>query len=218
MDERKLMMQTSRLISKEAFRGSGIGVIFMALFGTLWAGTGVMGLQGWGFPYVELSSVFVGIIMVIEGISLIYASQKMPDQVSENGARRLKRMNFWFNIVFIAEGLLIGIAIAICNMINQTDLIPGVIAIIVGIHFLPLAALFQIKVYYATGVLLCLLALITLLIVPDTVMFGEHQILAPLSLLGFGCALILWTTGLTLLLSVKNPREAKEENSHNENK
>lgn len=211
------MMQTSRLISKEAFRGSGIGVIFMALFGTLWAGTGVMGLQGWGFPYVELAAIFVGIIMVIEGISLIYASQKMPDQVSENGARRLKRMNFWFNIVFIAEGLLIGIAIAICNMINQTDLIPGVIAIIVGIHFLPLAALFQIKVYYATGVLLCLLAIITLLIVPDTVMFGEHQILAPLSLLGFGCALILWTTGLTVLLSVKNPREAKEEDSHNEN-
>lgn len=212
------MMQTSRLISKEAFRGSGIGVMFMALFGTLWAGTGVMGLQGWGFPYVELAAIFVGIIMVIEGISLIYTSQKMPDQVSVNGARRLKRMNFWFNIVFIAEGLLIGMAIAICNMINQTDLIPGVIAIIVGIHFLPLAALFQIKVYYATGVLLCLLALITLLIVPDTVMFGEHQILAPLSFLGFGCALILWTTGLTLLLSVKNPREAKEEDSHNENK
>lgn len=212
------MMQTSRLISKEAFRGSGIGVIFMALFGTLWAGTGVMGLQGWGFPYVELAAIFVGIILVIEGISLIYTSQKMPDQVSENGARRLKRMNFWFNIVFIAEGLLIGIAIAICNMINQTDLIPGVIAIIVGIHFLPLAALFQIKIYYATGVLLCLLALITLLIVPDTVMFGEHQILAPLSLLGFGCALILWTTGLTLLLSVKNSREAKKEDSHNENK
>ncbi|MGG1484672.1 hypothetical protein ABEI56_11470 [Peribacillus castrilensis] len=49
VDERKLMM-------KEAFRGSGIGVIFMAVFGTLWAGTGVMGLQGWGFPYVELAA------------------------------------------------------------------------------------------------------------------------------------------------------------------
>lgn len=35
---------------KEAFRGSGFGVIFMAVFGTLWAGTGVMGLQGGGFP------------------------------------------------------------------------------------------------------------------------------------------------------------------------
>lgn len=189
---------------KEAFRGSGIGVIFMAVFGTLWAGTGVMGLQGWGFPYVELAAIFVGIIMVIVGISLIHASQKMSNQVSDDGARRLKRIEFLFNMVFIAEGLLIGIAIAICNLINKTDLIPGVIAIIVGIHFLPLASLFQIKVYYATGVLLCLLALITWLIVPDTVMVGEHQILAPLSLLGFGCALILWATGLTLWLGIKN--------------
>ncbi|MEB2492382.1 hypothetical protein SOP93_14535 [Peribacillus frigoritolerans] len=197
VDERKLMM-------KEAFRGSGIGVIFMAVFGTLWAGTGVMGLQGWGFPYVELAAIFVGIIMVIVGISLIHASQKMSNQVSDDGARRLKRIGFLFNMVFIAEGLLIGIAIAICNLINQTDLIPGVIAIIVGIHFLPLASLFQIKVYYATGVFLCLLALITWLIVPDIVMVGEHQILAPLSLLGFGCALILWTTGLTLWLGIKN--------------
>ncbi|MFS0599656.1 hypothetical protein AB1L16_23420 [Peribacillus frigoritolerans] len=197
VDERKLMM-------KEAFRGSGIGVIFMAVFGTLWAGTGVMGLQGWGFPYVELAAILVGIIMVIVGISLIHASQKVSNQVPDDGARRLKRIRFLFNMVFIAEGLLIGIAIAICNLINQTDLIPGVIAIIVGIHFLPLASLFQIKVYYATGVLLCLLALITWLIVPDTVMVGEHQILAPLSLLGFGCALILWTTGLTLWLGIKN--------------
>ncbi|WP_258831846.1 MULTISPECIES: DUF7010 family protein [Peribacillus] len=197
VDERKLMM-------KEAFRGSGIGVIFMAVFGTLWAGTGVMGLQGWGFPYVELAAIFVGIIMVIVGISLIHASQKMSNQVSEDGARRLKRIGFLFNMVFIAEGLLIGIAIALCNLINQTDFIPGVIAIIVGIHFLPLASLFQIKVYYATGVLLCLLALITWLIVPDRVMIGEHQILAPLSLLGFGCALILWNTGLTLWLGIKN--------------
>lgn len=189
---------------KEAFRGSGIGVIFMAVFGTLWAGTGVMGLQGWGVPYVELAAIFVGIIMVIVGISLIHASQKIPHQVSEDGARRLKRIGFLFNMVFIAEGLLIGIAISICNLINQTDLIPGVIAIIVGIHFLPLASLFQIKVYYATGVPLCLLALITWLFVPDTVMVGEHQIFAPLSLLGFGSALILWTTGLTLWLGIKN--------------
>lgn len=162
------------------------------------------GIARVGVSYVELAAIFVGIIMVIVGISLIHASQKMSNQVSDDGARRLKRIGFLFNMVFIAEGLLIGIAITICNLINHTDLIPGVIAIIVGIHFLPLASLFQIKVYYATGVLLCLLALITWLIVPDTVMVGEHQILAPLSLLGFGCALILWTTGLTIWLGIKN--------------
>ncbi|WP_185147817.1 DUF7010 family protein [Peribacillus simplex] len=211
-----MMMQTSGQISKEAFRGSGIGVIFMAFFGTLWAGIGVMGLQGWGFPYVELAAIITGIIMVIGGISLIQASQKMPNQVSEKGARHLKRIGFWFNMVFIAEGVLIGAAIAICNAINQTDLIPGVIAIIVGIHFLPLASLFQIKLYYVTGSLLCLLALITLLVIPRTVMFGEQHIIAQLSLLGFGCALILWTTGIMLWLYVKNSRGVFVNQIHNE--
>ncbi len=51
--------------------------------------------------------------MVIAGISLIHASQKMSNQVSDDGARRFKRIGFLFNMVFIAEGLLIGTAIAI---------------------------------------------------------------------------------------------------------
>lgn len=209
-------MQTSGFISKEEFRGSGIGVIFMAFFGTLWAGIGVKGLQGWGFPYVELAVIITGIIIVIGGISLIHASQKMPDQVSEKGTRHLKRIGFRFNMVFIAEGVLIGATVAICNAINQTDLIPGVIAIIVGIHFLPLASLFQIKLYYVTGSLLCLLALITLLVIPRTVMFGEQHIIAQLSLLGFGCALILWTTGIILWINVKNARGLSLDQLHNE--
>ncbi|WP_340371967.1 hypothetical protein [Peribacillus sp. FSL E2-0218] len=189
------MMQT-----KEAYRGTGIGVIFMAFFGTLWAGIGVMGLQEWGFPYVELAAILVGFLLLIGGISLLHAAQEMPHQITG----KLKRIRFWFNIVFIAEGLLIGAAIAICNATHQTDLIPGVIAIIVGLHFLPLASLFQIKLYYLTGTLLCSLALITLLAAPSAFMLGGHEITAKLSLLGFGCALILWSTGLTLMLRVKN--------------
>ncbi|WP_057913070.1 DUF7010 family protein [Peribacillus muralis] len=189
------MMQT-----KEAYRGTGMGIIFMAFFGTMWAGVGVMGLQGWGFPYVELIAMLVGLILVIGGLSFIFAAQKMPNQASAH----LKRIHFWFNIVFIAEALLIWAAIAICNATDQAELIPGIIAIIVGIHFLPLAALFKIKLYYVTGVMICLVALLTLLLDPNTVLLGNHQITSKLSLLGFGCALILWTTGITLWLRVKN--------------
>ncbi|MBR8645838.1 hypothetical protein KEH51_23190 [[Brevibacterium] frigoritolerans] len=127
VDERKLMM-------KEAFRGSGIGVIFMAVFGTLWAGTGVMGLQG-GVSIRGTRSHIRGNHHGYRWHFINTCITKMSNQVSDDGARRLKRIGFLFNMVFIAEGLLIGIAIAICNLINQTDLIPGVIAIIVGIHF-----------------------------------------------------------------------------------
>src|SRR6478752_6408239 len=41
------MSQTT--IPRAAVRGTAAGVIFMAFFGTLWAGIGIRGMQGWGF-------------------------------------------------------------------------------------------------------------------------------------------------------------------------
>jgi hypothetical protein len=42
------MVQTSSTIPGTAVRGDASGVLFMAFFGTLWAGIGIEGLQGWG--------------------------------------------------------------------------------------------------------------------------------------------------------------------------
>lgn len=39
------MSQTT--IPRAAVRGTASGVIFMAFFGTLWAGIGIRGMQGW---------------------------------------------------------------------------------------------------------------------------------------------------------------------------
>lgn len=180
------MEQTSRTIPRAPVRGSAIGVLFLAFFSTLWAGTGVMGLQGWGSPFVLFAAVFLGIVLFAGGISLFSKSRGLSNQDSEQDSRRGKRIRFRFNIIFIVEGLAIGVTIAFCNSTNQTDLIPAVIAIIAGIHFFPLALLFQVKLYYVTGSILCLLAIITLLIVPVQVNFGEQKILAPLSIIGFG--------------------------------
>jgi hypothetical protein len=73
-------------------------------------------------------------------------------------------------------------------------------AIIVGIHFFPLAPLFQVRSHYLTGALLCLVAIVTLLVVPTRVTVGNREIIAWWVVVGFGCALILWVTGLALWL------------------
>jgi hypothetical protein len=73
-------------------------------------------------------------------------------------------------------------------------------ALIVGVHFFPLAALFQVKTHYLVGALLCLLAIITLLVVPESIKLGGQQITAQWVVLGFGAALILWGVGLSLWL------------------
>jgi len=192
--------QTSSTIPGAAVRGTASGVFFMAFFGTLWAYTGIMGLQGWGAPLLLVTAVAIGIVLFIGGVSLIRASGELANQVSKTALRHGKRTRFWFNIIFAAEGLAIAITIAISNATHHPELIPVIIAIIVGVHFLPLARLFQVRLYYFTGTLLCLLAIITWLFVPAKVTLGENQINAFMSVVGFGSALILWGTGLAIWL------------------
>lgn len=192
------MTQTSRTIPRSAVQGTASGVFFMAFFGTLWAYTGIMGLQGWGVPLLLVVTVTIGIALFIGGVSLIRASRELTVQVSTTDLSRGKRTRFWFNIIFAAEGLAIAFTIAVCNATRHPELIPVIIAIIVGVHFIPLAPLFQVRLYYFTGALLSLLAIITLLLVPAKVTLGEHQINAFMSVVGFGSALILWGTGLAI--------------------
>src|SRR5699024_8748076 len=153
--------------------------------------TGVIGLQGWGGLYAL--SIFVpGIALVFCGISLLRASRKIETSLGADelaAPKERKRLGFWFNLIDIVQGLAIGIAIFVCISLNQPDLIPIVIAMIVGIHFYPLAILFKIRKYCMTGSFLILLALITLLVVPVS-----------LSIIGLGSALILYTTVFLILL------------------
>ncbi len=194
------MNQTSTTIPGDAVRGVASGVFFMAFFGTLWAGVGIVGLQGWGWLWLSLVAVLIGIGLLSAGISLRRASQRLPKQVAEETALRWKGKRIWFRIIFATEGLSIWIVSGIFGAINRNDLIFPIMALIVGIHFFPLAALFQIKAYYLVGTLLCLLAIITLLVVPESVRLGDQQITFQSVVLGFGAALILWVVGLGLWL------------------
>lgn len=124
----------------------------------------------------------------------------MTNQVSKEDLRREKRRRVWFNVIFAAEGLAIAITIAISNVTRHTELIPVILAIIVGVHFLPLASLFYVKFYYVTGALLCLLAISTLLFLPAKISLGELQINTFMSVVGFGSTLILWGTSLAIWL------------------
>jgi len=187
------------VIPQYALRGVASGVLFMAFFGTLWAGIGIGGLQGWGEPWLSVVVLLIGLGLLIGGIVLLLASRRLPSQAASADAPGDKRTNIWFGAIFAAEGLLIAIASVICNAINRFDLFFPIMAIIVGIHFLPLAALFQLKAYYLVGTLLCVLALLTFA-VPEHIRLGDQQITAQWVVLGFGAALILWAVGLGLCL------------------
>ncbi|MEY9971990.1 MFS family permease [Lysinibacillus sp. RC46] len=192
---------SQNIIPKAAVRGTASGVIFMAFFGTLWAGIGIRGLQGFGFLWLLIFSLLIGVILLIGGIVLITNSKRLSNERAEGNSQRWKRKNMWFGIIFGLEGVLIAIAAGICGSTNHLDLFVPVMALIVGAHFFPLAHLFQVKIYYITGSLLCLLSAIALFTFLINVTWGNYQIMVWWTSVGFGSALILWGTGVAVWIT-----------------
>jgi hypothetical protein len=73
--------------------------------------------------------------------------------------------------------------------------IPPVIALIVGIHFFPLARLFHVPVYFLTGALFSVLAVVALL--PGLPIAGSSPYNWSL-FVGVGTTLVLWLTALSI--------------------
>ncbi|HET7579985.1 MAG TPA: hypothetical protein VFK33_11960 [Bacillales bacterium] len=190
------------MISKGIVRGTASGVLFMAFFGTAWAGIGIGGLQGWGTPWLLILAVCIGIVLFIGGIILFRSSSDLSNEIDETaaGRSRRKRISLGFNLTSGVEFALIAIAGAIFGSAGHFEYFFPVMALIVGVHFFPLAYLFQVKIHYVAGILLCLLALTTLFFVPLKTTVGQHEIIAWWSSVGFGSALILWVTGITIWL------------------
>ncbi|MFJ7886704.1 hypothetical protein ACIQYL_01285 [Lysinibacillus xylanilyticus] len=188
-------------IPRAAVRGTASGVIFMAFFGTLWAGIGIRGLQGWGILWLLILSLLIGVVLLIGGIVLIMNSKSLSNEMVQGDSQRWKRKNMWFGIIFGLEGVLIAAASVICVSTNHLGLFVPVMALIVGAHFFPLAHLFKVKIYYITGSLLCLISAITLFTLPVKVTWGSYQIMVWWTFLGFSSALILWGTGVAVWIT-----------------
>lgn len=173
----------------------------MAFFGTMWAGIGIAGLQGWGLPWLLILSLSIGILLLVSGIVLLRQSSGLSNEMTESDIRRGKRMGMWFGIIFGLEGGLIATASVICESTNHSDSFIPIMGLIVGAHFIPLAPLFRVRIHYITGTLLCLLSAITLLALPVEATWGAHSIKEGWVVLGFGSALILWGTGSAVWLT-----------------
>ena len=83
-------------------------------------------------------------------LALWRSADQLPsdDPVKQADARRRERL---FNFVFLTQGVAIALTVVVCVSTDRTEYIPAVIAMIVGAHFLPLAGLFRMLLYYATG-------------------------------------------------------------------
>lgn len=119
------------------------GMQMMALFTSAWAVIAYIGLKNSPYKFTLILFLALVLIFVVYAFRFLKIAKRYSDQrvnaVSEADKKRDKK----FMLVFVGEGLGIFIGINVVNNLGYPDLVIPVIALVVGLHFFPLARLFK---------------------------------------------------------------------------
>jgi hypothetical protein len=168
------------------------GAAILTLFGAWWC---LQALAQWSTH--PSWSIPAGIATTVTLLGLcvlrLSATRKMPRFRDPVAAAKGKHAGMLFGIIFGLEGVLIALCSALLTNHGLSPWIPTATAGIVGLHFIPLARVFEVPLYYWTGSLAVLGALGCLL-VHDA---GTRQ-----QWVGFCMSAVLWGTAGLLLLQM----------------
>jgi len=155
------------------------GIWVLTIFAAIW---GALGVLGAGMPPL-LAAVPVAV-----SIALFFWATRQPSApVPEAEQARIGRLvGIWSAV----EGVAIFAGVTVCQNIGAAHAIPPVIAIIVGLHFLPLARGIPVSAYYGTALALIATGVGVLLWLPPS-----HQLPAT----GWLAAVILWVSCVELV-------------------
>ena len=161
---------------------SSTGAIIMGVFAAIWW---LVGVRASG----HASPLTYGIPLVATGLIVIAALRgrnRLAQAPPEEQARRGRLVG----IASAVEGLAIFVAVNVLANLGRSDYAAPVIAIIVGLHFVPLAQRLPAHLYYGTGALLSVLGVCGFAIrAPD------QRVL----IVSVGAACVLWLTCVIVL-------------------
>src|SRR5690348_7549538 len=176
-----------------ALTGMAIGASTMVFFGAIWLLVGAyLGrpLRQWARGALIVTGL---VLMAATGLAASRAlrlSHTAPPLTTEESAVG-QQIGHRFGWITGLEGGAIFLAVVVLKALHRPTAILPIVAIIVGLHFIPLAGLFGAPLYYATGAIGCIVGVIGLLI-------GDPRLRA--SFVGLSVGILLWVTACVVLL------------------
>lgn len=163
------------------------GVTIMSVFATVWCEAGI-----WASGHASV--LLYSIPLAISAIIVFTAASRPSVTLPVEDERRIGRV---VGIASGLEGLLIGVScLVLANTVGMSFVAP-IIAIIVGLHFIPLARWLPERLYYATSALLVALGIGGLCLRT----FDERVVV-----IGTSADIILWLTCIARLWSTPLPQ------------
>lgn len=182
------------MLTKARMRGIVGGAAILTLFGGFWCIDALVFWPvrpAWGIPAASAATF----ALVVACILRWRESAKMPDSHDPAAAAKGKRAGILFGIIFGMEGGLIALSSVLLARSGHGDWIPVAAGVIVGVHFLPLAYVFEVPLYYWTGAVSVIGILGCLSI---------HAVGPRLLCVGLVMAGVLWLTALLLLMQTRS--------------
>ncbi|MDR3694587.1 hypothetical protein [Mucilaginibacter sp.] len=185
------------VIPDVAVKGIATGLCMMAFFNLLWAGIAYGGLKETNWWFLLIAFPALSILFVINAIKLFGMAKYYPKLTSEADLAEEKRMGKWFGIIFGAEGLGIFIGINVVINLGYPQLTIPVLALVVGLHFFPLAKVFKRTIDYYLATWSTIVAVFSIVLTLNKT-FSENGTLA---FTGVGIAIATSGYGIYMLLS-----------------
>lgn len=166
-----------------------IGAIVLSLFGAVWLVVWCLSSYGANYPILGFVTVVAAIMSGIAS-KQFRAHRKAYGEYAKSPAGR--RQNVLMGVINFMQWILIVATVAILRKLEYSSYIVPCVILIVGVHFIPLAAVLKFRPYLLTAAVLCVLAV-------GYPLISESGPASPIGL--FGPGVILWATGVGLISS-----------------
>jgi hypothetical protein len=142
----------SGLATPPVARSVAIGLFLIAFFTLLWASWSLYGLPvAGGVALVVIFSV-LAVIFVINGVQLLRSADRLPVSTGDDSNRRGRVLRIGFGVTFAAEGVIIGVVCALLIVNGAYAYLAPAVALVVGLHFIPLGFIFHRTIdFYVAG-------------------------------------------------------------------
>lgn len=192
--------EPQQILPRIAIRAIGGGLLAMALFTMMWTGIAQGGLLHHDHHVVMVVFSTISLLFVVYGITLFVAAQRFPKFTSDSDRAEGKDMSKRFGIIFGIEGTAIPIVAVILLLLGYQQFTLPAMALIIGLHFYPMARIFNRTIDYYLATWTCLVAINSIIMMANK----HYEQTFTLTILGIGVALATTTYGFYMLITGYN--------------
>jgi hypothetical protein len=185
--ETTIPVPNSPILSAEAFKGRAIGALVCGFFGSCWM-LGAVHFGEISNPIVLTALAAVAAVSVSWPITQLLWARRLPYSI-RGGQRWSDVSKSYWTLVVIEWGACIVVSNWL-SRIGRPELISQAVALIVGIHFMPLAKIFRAPIYNWTAAAM-ILGVVASFAVPP----GDFRNIVASGV----CGLALWATEAEIL-------------------